>query len=116
MATKKSQPKQETVVEEKSTMIKIAETIGEVAGEISVKSEQITDIASNALDAVKSKLHDITAPKVDAIKNVVKETSKKAEPKIRSRNSVRSGKLSNVGPNGLYRKFDPHPLPCVRIR
>ena len=61
-------------------MTKIAETIGEVAGEISVKSEQITDMASNAFDAVKSKLHDITAPKVTAVKKAVKAVTKKAEP------------------------------------
>lgn len=61
----------------KSTLTKIAETIGEVAGEISVKKEQITDMASNAIKAVKSKIHDATAPNSKAAIKVVR----KAEPK-----------------------------------
>ncbi|MEO6893629.1 MAG: hypothetical protein ABI136_01275, partial [Ginsengibacter sp.] len=61
-------------------MIKIAETIGTVAGEISVKTEQITDIASRAIKATKSKIHEITAPKVKEVKKKAKAVVNKVEP------------------------------------
>lgn len=78
MATKKSSPKKVPAKKEKSTMIKIAETIGQVAAEISVKKDQLTDMASHAIDAVKSKVHEITAPKVKPVKKAAKVVSKKA--------------------------------------
>ena len=81
MDTKESTPQEEAPQEEKSTLVKIAETIGEVAAEISVKKDQITDMASNAVDAVKAKIHDITAPKAKAIKKAAKPVVKKATPK-----------------------------------
>jgi len=81
MATKKSSSKKETVQKEKSTMIKIAETIGQVAGEISVKKDQLTDMASHAIDAIKSKIHDITTPNVKPVKKAAKAVAKKASPK-----------------------------------
>lgn len=77
MTAKKSNPKKAASKNGKSTMTKIAETIGEVAGEISVKKEQFTDMASNAIKAVKSKIHDATAPNSKAAIKVVR----KAEPK-----------------------------------
>ena len=81
MATKKNSSKTEPVQKEKSTMIKIAETIGYVAGEISVKKDQLTDIASHAIDAIKSKIHDITAPDVKEVKKAAKDVVKKTAPK-----------------------------------
>jgi len=81
MATKKSSPIKAPAKKEKSTMIKIAETIGQVAAEISVKKDQFTDMASQAIDAVKSKVHEITAPKVEPVKKAAKVVAKKAAPK-----------------------------------
>lgn len=81
MATKKSSPQAATTIDEKSTLIKIAETIGEVAGEISVKKDQLTDMASNAINTVKAKIHDMTAPKVKVVKKTAKRAAKKAAPK-----------------------------------
>ena len=87
MSTKKSAPKKTTAKKEKSTMIKIAETIGQVAGELSVKKDQLTDMASHAIDVVKSKIHDITTSKVitekkAAPKKVVKAVEEKVTKKI----------------------------------
>ena len=75
MATKKSTPKRP---KEKTTMIKIAEKVGEIAGEISVKKDQIVGIASTAIESVKSTLHNITAPKKTASKKAAKAVVKKA--------------------------------------
>ena len=76
MATKKTNSKKE-----KSTMVKIAETIGQVAGEISVKKDQLAEMASHAVETVKEKIHDFTAPKEKAVKKAVKKVVKKAAPK-----------------------------------
>ena len=81
MAIKKSNSKKEPVQKEKSTLTKIAETIGTVAGEISVKKHQLTDIAVHAMDAIKSKIHDITAPDVAAVQQAAKDTIKKIPAK-----------------------------------
>jgi len=81
MTTETTSPEEGTEKDEKSVLTKIAETIGEVAAEISVKTEQVTGMASDAFEAVKDKVHDITAPKVEAIKEVAKQVAKKMEPK-----------------------------------
>ncbi|MEP7164282.1 MAG: hypothetical protein ABI741_06290 [Ferruginibacter sp.] len=86
MATKKNISKQSTP--EKTTMVKIAEKVGEVAGKISVKKDHLVDMATGAIDSVKSTIHNIsvaaankTAPKKTA-KAVVKKVVKKAAKKI----------------------------------
>jgi hypothetical protein len=78
MPAKKSSSKKTTSPKVKSAMNKIAETIGTVAGEIAVKKDQITDMASNAIEAVKSKIHEATAPEIKKSNTAVKKVSKKA--------------------------------------
>ncbi len=43
----------------KTTLIKIAEAVGSIAGEISVKKDQLTNMASGAIDSVKATIQDI---------------------------------------------------------
>lgn len=78
MPAKKSSSKKTASPKVKSAMNKIAETIGTVAGEIAVKKDQITDMASNAIEAVKSKIHEATAPEIKKSNTAVKKVSKKA--------------------------------------
>lgn len=77
MPAKKSSSKKTASPKVKSAMNKIAETIGTVAGEIAVKKEQIADMASNAIKAVKSKIHEATAPEIKKSNTAVKKVSKK---------------------------------------
>ena len=79
MATKKKSTKNPAA--KKTTVIKIAETIGTVAGEIAVKKDQFVNMASGAIDTVKSKLRDLTAPKKSA-KPVVKKVKKAVAKKV----------------------------------
>ncbi len=66
--------------EEKSTLTKIAETIGTVAGEIAVKKDQLVDMASGAIDSVKETIQNITGAKKEAPKKA-KAPAKKAAAK-----------------------------------
>jgi len=77
MPAKKSSSKKTASPKVKSALNKIAEKIGTVAGEIAVKKEQITDMASNAIEAVKSKIHEATAPEIKKVNTDVKKVSKK---------------------------------------
>ncbi len=74
MATKKASAK-------KSTLIKIAETIGTVAGEISVKKDQLVNLASDAFESVKSGMKNL-ASKEQEVKKSVKADVKKAGKKV----------------------------------
>ena len=64
MATKKGGQKKASAKKEKSTLIKIAESIGTVVGELSVKSDQISEMASNAVESVKEKIESLSSPKI----------------------------------------------------
>ena len=78
MATKKKATKKNAGI------IKVGETIGTIAGKIAVKKDQLVHMASDAVDAVKSTLHDITAPAKKATKKAtatVKKAAKKAVKK-----------------------------------
>ena len=88
MPAKKSSSKKTASPKVKSAMNKIAETIGTVAGEIAVKKDQITDMASNAIEAVKSKIHEATAPEIKKSNTPVKKVSKKAS----SSNTIKMGR------------------------
>jgi len=88
MPAKKSSSKKTASPKVKSAMNKIAETIGTVAGEIAVKKDQITDMASNAIEAVKSKIHEATAPEIKKSNTPVKKVSKKAS----SSNTIKMAK------------------------
>ena len=85
MPAKKSSSKKTASPKVKSAMNKIAETIGTVAGEIAVKKDQITDMASNAIEAVKSKIHEATAPEIKKSNTAVKKVSKK----VNSSNTIK---------------------------
>ena len=69
--TKKAAPK--------STMVKIAEKVGEVAGKISVQKDHLVEMADHAIESVRSTIHDFTAKK-PAVKKAVKKIVKKASP------------------------------------
>jgi DNA-binding protein HU-beta len=70
MATKKAS-------KQKSTLRKIGETIGTIAGNIAVKKDQLVHLTSDAIDNVKSSIHDMTTPAAAAPKKA-KATVKKA--------------------------------------
>ncbi len=77
MATKKSNSKKS---KEKTIPVKIGETIGTIVGEISVKKDQIVDMASNAFDSVKTTIQNITGNKKAISKKAKKSTVKKIAP------------------------------------
>jgi hypothetical protein len=65
----------------KSTMVKIAEKVGELAGKIVNQKEHFVEMAGDAIDSVKEKVKGITGKK-RAVKNAVKRVAKKAVKKI----------------------------------
>ena len=82
MATKKkaAQP-----AAEKSTLIKIAETIGTVAGEMALKKDKMVKAANNVIESVKLKVNDLAGnkkPPAKPSKPAAKKTiANKAAPK-----------------------------------
>ena len=72
MATKKSSTKP---VPEKSLLNKIAGEVGHIAGNIAIGKDHLLEIASEAIDSVKEKLH-ITMKKKAAPKKAVKAVKK----------------------------------------
>lgn len=81
MAKKKNTPKSSTG---QKTIMKIAGTLGQIAGEIAVKKDQLAHITSEAIDTVKAKIHDLSTPKKvkSSVKKVVKKALKSASKKI----------------------------------
>ena len=61
MATKKSAKEMKGTT--KTTLIKVAEAVGTLAGEISVRKDRFKSMASDAIDSVKSTIQDITIGK-----------------------------------------------------
>jgi len=80
MATRKTISKKAT--QQKSTMIKIAEKVGELAGRIVNEKDHLVAIAGGAIESVKATVQKITAPKKKATKKAVKMIVKKAPKKI----------------------------------
>ena len=76
MAAKKTPPPTSSA---KKTLIKIAETVGTVVGEISVKKDQLAQ-------AVKEKIQNLTSPKEKvAVKLALKKTAKKAVKAVKKK-------------------------------
>ena len=83
MAKKKATPKQN------GTLVKIAETIGEVVGRISVTKDELADKASHAVEVIKEEFKSLSGNKTKKAvvkklvpkKAAVKSTAKKATPK-----------------------------------
>lgn len=75
MAKKKSNSK-------KSTMLKIAEKVGELAGKMVNEKEHLVEMASGAIKSVKEKIQNIGTGKNDAPKKKAKAVVKKAANKI----------------------------------
>ncbi|RYY48867.1 MAG: hypothetical protein EOO06_08860 [Chitinophagaceae bacterium] len=83
MATKK---KSATSPGEKSTLIKIAETIGTVAGEIAVKKDRLVNMATGAVESVKTSIQNLTGGMTENKKKapVKKAANRKAVPAKKS--------------------------------
>ena len=79
MATKKAASK--ATPKKKDTLIKIAETIGEVAGHISVKKDQLANKASHAVDAIKEGVHNLVEKEKKVVQKLTGKTTKKAAAK-----------------------------------
>ncbi len=79
MATKKAASK--AAPKKKDTLVKIAETIGEVAGRISVKKDQLAGKASHAVDAIKEGVHNIVEKEKKVVQKLTGKATKKAAPK-----------------------------------
>lgn len=79
MATKKAASK--AAPKKKDTLVKIAETIGEVAGRISVKKDQLADKASHAVDAIKDGVHNIVEKEKKMVQKLTGKAPKKAAAK-----------------------------------
>ena len=98
MATKKKAPKKEA---KKSTLIKIAETIGTVAGEIAVKKDKFVRAAANVIDSVKFKVNDVKAakkPVARKVKSAVKKTTKSIAPAKAAAKKAVTKKSTTVKP------------------
>ena len=80
MATKKAISKKAT--QQKSTMIKIAEKVGELAGRIVNEKDHLVAMADGAIESVKATVHNITAPKKNTLKKAAKKIVKKVAKKI----------------------------------
>jgi hypothetical protein len=87
MEKKKSNNKK--AIGEKSTMIKIAEKIGQVAGTIMYEKDHLIKIAGNAIDSVKEAIHDMTAKKEPKAKEAVKKAVLPAAKKIKKTVAVK---------------------------
>ena len=86
MAKKKNNSKKP--IAEKSTMIKIAEKVGELAGRIVNEKDHLVEMAGGAIDSVKTAVQHITASTKKATvkkaaKKAVKKVAKKVEKKIK---------------------------------
>lgn len=79
MATKKQASKK--AVKEKSTMIKIAEKVGEIAGRIVNEKDHLVQMAGGAIESVKTAVQHITAKKKPTTKKLVKKAAKKVVKK-----------------------------------
>ena len=77
----KTKSKSKDVEEEKSTMIKIAEKVGELAGNIVNQKNQFIAMADDAIESVRTTIHDLTDKKKPVIKNVTKKIIKHAAKK-----------------------------------
>lgn len=77
MAKKKSITKKS--IPQKTTMIKIAEKVGEIAGRIVNEKDHLVEMAGGAIDSVKTAVKNITSSKKKA---TVKKAAKKAVKKI----------------------------------
>lgn len=79
MAVKKAASK--AAPKKKDTLIKIAETIGEVAGHISVKKDQLADKASHAVDAIKEGVHNLIEKEKKTVQKITRKAPKKTAAK-----------------------------------
>jgi len=70
------QPKNET------TMYKIGSLVGEIAGKISNQKDHLMAMAGNAIESVKTAVHDITEKRKPVAKKAIKKTTKKAAKKL----------------------------------
>ncbi|MBK9731533.1 MAG: hypothetical protein IPO83_09615 [Chitinophagaceae bacterium] len=95
MAKKKSSSKKSAP--EKSTMIKIAGKVGELAGKLVNEKNHLMEVAGGAIDKVKTAVHDITARKVPEVnKNAAKKTAKKAVKKTSKPAAKKASKAAVV--------------------
>ncbi len=81
MATKKSPTK---ATKKKDTLTKIAEKIGEIAGEISVKKDKLTNMASHAVDSVKEGVHNLVVKEQALVKKLKGNSKKKAAEPLKA--------------------------------
>lgn len=63
-------------------MIKIAGKVGELAGKIVNQKDQLVKKAGDAIDSIKTAVHDATANKKTAVKKVIKKDVKKVAKKV----------------------------------
>ena len=79
MAKTKSDPKK--AAKEKTMMIKIAGQVGHLAGELVAGKDHLMEMASDAIESVKSTIHNITTKKKTTPKEAVKIKAKKIAQK-----------------------------------
>lgn len=96
MATKKAEGAEEP--KKKDTLVKIAEAIGEAAGHISVKKDQLTEKASHAVDAIKEGVHNLVEKEKKMVKKVV-DAEKKVVRKITGKSAKKSAPKKPAKPN-----------------
>ncbi|MEP7143994.1 MAG: hypothetical protein ABI707_14025 [Ferruginibacter sp.] len=82
MAKKKNNPKKE--IPEKSTLIKMAGKVGELAGKIVGQKDHLAEMAGNTIESVKAAVSNFTTNEKPAAKAPLKITKKAAPKKERS--------------------------------
>ena len=79
MANKKSSPKKS--IPQKTTLIKIAEKVGELAGRIANQKDHLVEAAGNAIESVKTVVKHISPNKKPVAKKPVAKAARKVTKK-----------------------------------
>ncbi|MEP6710853.1 MAG: hypothetical protein ABJA37_00475 [Ferruginibacter sp.] len=114
MTKKKSAAKKPA--KEKTFMIKVAEKIGEIAGEIAVGKDHFMQMAAGAVSSVKAGIHNITEGKKTEPAKSVKKPAKKAIQKSEKPAAAATPKSTVVKKNGVKKttkKAIKKPVPKV---
>lgn len=65
-----------------TTLYKIGSLVGEIAGKLSNQKDHLIEMAGNAIESVKTAVHNITEKGKPVVKKTIKKSVKKAAKKI----------------------------------
>ena len=70
------QPQNET------TLYKIGSLVGEIAGKLSNQKDHLIEMAGNAIESVKTAVHELTEKRLPVVEKAIKKPTKKAVKKL----------------------------------